>query len=76
MEKMKLNNDRYGFYAPHLPKPIELLCGSIASFDFDSGISYRCNTCFAVVGSVGMPRNCKDLYDMEKSIAKLKGILK
>jgi len=52
---------------------IELLCGSTASFDHSSGISYRCNTCFAVVGSIGMPRECKELYDMQDVVDKLKG---
>jgi len=64
---------RYGEYAPVLPKPIKLLCGSTAEFDVDSGISYRCTTCFAVVGSIGMPRDCKELYDMEDVVDKLKG---
>ena len=54
-------------------KPITLLCGSVASFDTDSGISYRCNNCFATVGSIGMPKSCKELYDMEKVVDKLKG---
>jgi len=54
-------------------KPITLLCGAVASFDTASGISYRCNTCLAVVGSMGMPRSCKELYDMEKVVNKLKG---
>ena len=35
-------------------------CGSIANWDDASGISYRCETCGAVVGSVGMPRACRD----------------
>ena len=39
-------------------KPIYLPCGSKASFDYDSGISYRCETCFAVVGSIGQPQSC------------------
>lgn len=55
-------------------KPITLLCGARATFDTDSGCSYRCNTCFATVGSMGMPRSCKELYDMEKVVDKLKGI--
>jgi hypothetical protein len=41
-------------------KPIHLPCGSTAYFDHDSGISYRCESCFAVVGSVGQPRSCKE----------------
>lgn len=55
------------------PPDINLECGSVASFDPDSGISYRCNTCFAVVGSIGMPRQCKELYDMIDVVDKLKG---
>lgn len=57
-------------------KPFEdivLLCGNIAEFDYASGISYRCTTCMAVVGSVAMPRECKALYDMEKVVDRLKG---
>lgn len=64
---------RYNEYEPVLPKPIVLLCGSLAEFDVDSGISYRCTTCYAVVGSVGMPRECKELYEMEKVADKLRG---
>lgn len=63
--------NRYSEYEPVLPKPIELLCGATAEFDVESGISYRCTTCFAVVGSIGMPRDCKELYDMEKVVDKL-----
>lgn len=51
---------------------IELECGATASFDVESGISYRCNTCFAVVGSIGMPRECKELDDMIRVMQKLK----
>jgi hypothetical protein len=55
------------------PEDIELECGSIASFDMDSGISYRCTTCFAVVGSIGMPDRCRELEDMVVVIEKLRG---
>lgn len=54
--------------------PIELLCGAIAEFDHESGISYRCTTCMAVVGSVAMPKECATLYDMQKVVDKLKGL--
>jgi hypothetical protein len=43
--------------------PMDLMrlpCGGIAEFDEDSGISYRCTHCMAVVGSIGMPQGCKD----------------
>lgn len=41
-----------------LTKPMNLPCGGVAYFDFSSGISYRCETCGAVVGSIGQPREC------------------
>jgi hypothetical protein len=56
----------------HLPS-VKLLCGASASFDDGSGYGYRCDWCGAVVHSVSMPRQCKDLYDMEEVINKLKG---
>ena len=56
-----------------LGKPAHLPCGGVAYFDQDSGISYRCETCFAVVGSIGMPRSCKEEFDKEKMIAILAG---
>lgn len=52
---------------------IDLLCGNKAYFDRDTGCSYRCIACFATVGSIGMPRSCKELYDMEEVVDKLKG---
>lgn len=39
---------------------LKLPCGGHAYFDFDSGISYRCIYCNAVVGSVGQPQHCQD----------------
>ena len=54
-------------------EPITLLCGSNAYFDHYNGISYRCESCGAVVGSIGMPGECKELYDMETVVRKLKG---
>ena len=41
-------------------KPIKLPCGGRAVFDESSGISYRCEDCMAVVGSIGQPQRCKD----------------
>jgi len=43
--------------------PMHLPCGGVARFDFDSGISYRCQDCGAVVGSVGQPRKCREEAD-------------
>ena len=44
---------------------LALPCGSTAYFDHESGISHRCMDCSAVVGSIGMPRSCKELFDNE-----------
>jgi hypothetical protein len=38
---------------------IYLPCNSRAHFDGD--FSYRCENCFAVVGSIGQPKRCSDL---------------
>lgn len=37
-------------------------CGGTGYFDHASGFSYRCDTCNAVIGSIGMPRECVDEY--------------
>lgn len=37
-----------------------LPCGGTASFDIESGISYRCETCWSVVGSIGMSDSCRE----------------
>ena len=50
-----MSDDRRIFKPQHLP------CGGTAYFDFGSGISYRCENCGAVVGSIGQPQECKIL---------------
>ena len=48
-----------------------LPCGNRATFDSDSGISYRCDQCWAVVGSIGQPEECKQeakKYDVLKAL--------
>jgi len=40
--------------------PMQLPCGGTAYFDEGSGISYRCEDCMAVVGSIGQPQSCKE----------------
>lgn len=55
----------------NLPR-IRIPCGAIASFDQASGISYRCEDCMAVVGSVGMPRDCKE-KELEYELLKQLG---
>lgn len=44
----------------HNLPPIYMPCGGRAVFDESSGISYRCEDCWAVVGSIGQPQHCKD----------------
>lgn len=39
---------------------MRLPCGGTAYLDESSGISYRCEDCMAVVGSIGQPQRCKD----------------
>ena len=51
--------------------PIKLPCGSTAYFDRESGISYRCDYCMAVVGSIGMPRECAEQFKMEEMLEVL-----
>lgn len=41
-------------------RPMHLPCGGRAVFDESSGISYRCEDCFSVVGSIGMHSDCRD----------------
>ena len=40
---------------PRLP------CGGIPVFDEESGCAYRCDACFAVIGSVSQPKRCIDM---------------
>ena len=46
-----------GSYAPdQLPM---LPCGGVPEFDHQSGMSYRCRQCMAVLGSVAMSDSCR-----------------
>jgi hypothetical protein len=49
--------DNVKYQTMHLP------CGGVAEFDHSSGISYRCEMCNAVVGSMGQPRSCREEAD-------------
>lgn len=55
-----------------IPENIFLPCGGMAFFDVNSGISYRCEDCGAVVGSIGMNKECYNQikkYDMWKELS-------
>ena len=56
----------------NLPR-IRIPCGATAVFDESSGISYRCEHCFAVVGSMGQPRECKEEAEKYELMEKLGG---
>jgi len=51
------------FDGTKVPESISIPCGGETHFDEDSGYSYRCWSCMAIVGSVGMPSRCKQLMD-------------
>ena len=50
-----------------------LPCGNRATFDHASGMSYRCDQCWAVVGSIGQPRECRDEMNKWKNWKTLGG---
>ena len=68
---MMLHKDLVRDLADCVLNPIQLPCGGIAYFDKESGISFRCIDCFATVGSIGMPRHCKeeaDKWEVQKAL--------
>ena len=56
----------------YIPPTTITPCGATAYFDEGSGIGYRCEECMAFIGSIGMPRECKDLMEMDKIVDKLR----
>jgi len=50
---------------------LHLPCGGTARFDEASGISYRCEDCMAVVGSIGQPEHCKNVAQKYEILARL-----
>ena len=65
--------NEYGRY--EYIQPIQLACGAEAEFDEGSGCAHRCTTCGAVVGSVGMPRECAELERIAEEKQKIWKIL-
>jgi hypothetical protein len=45
-----------------------LPCGSRATFDHSNGMSYRCDDCMAIVGSIGMPGECRSEMDKYEKV--------
>jgi len=52
---------------------MRLPCGGTAYFDEGSGISYRCELCGAVVGSIGQPQQCKEEAEKYENWQRLGG---
>jgi len=65
---MKLTRDGIS-----LVDPMRLPCGGTAYWDEASGISYRCQDCMAVVGSIGQPQRCKDAAKKYENWAAMGG---
>lgn len=55
----------------NIPRVIFLPCGSKARFDND--FSYRCDSCFAVVGSIGQPDRCQEESNKWKNLKAMGG---
>jgi hypothetical protein len=53
---------------------LKLPCGGTAFFDYESGCSYRCSTCYAVIGSIGQSKECKDAAQMYANWVALGGL--
>lgn len=53
--------------------PIFLPCGSTARWDTESSMGYRCETCFAMLGSIGQPRRCQEESQKWKNLEAMGG---
>lgn len=56
------------------PNSIILPCGNRAFWDFDSGMGYRCNSCYAMHGSIGQPTHCQNETAKWKALEALGGL--
>lgn len=55
------------------PSRIFIPCGSIARWDAESGMGYRCESCFAMLGSIRQPDHCKEQSQKWKNIEAMGG---
>lgn len=54
---------------------MNLPCGSRAFYDVESSFySFRCESCMAVVGSIGQPKSCKERMNQYDVWNKLGGV--
>jgi hypothetical protein len=71
--KEQLNPTTHAFDGSPTPLYQFLPCGNRATFDHGSGMSYRCDQCWAVVGSIGQPQACVDEADKYDNWEQLGG---
>ena len=51
----------------HVPEYQDTLpCGGRPHWDYGSAAGYRCDTCNAMIGSIGMPKECHDMIHAER----------
>jgi len=62
----------YAFDGTKVPEFELAPCGEIASWDYGSECSYRCETCNAILGSMGMPQRCHDIAKEKQDVAEVK----
>jgi len=48
----------------------QMACGGTPLFDDGSGMSYRCDTCWAVIGSIAQSQRCIDINDAAENRKK------
>ena len=44
----------------------QLPCGEVPRWDYESASGYRCEYCGAMVGSIGMPKRCREMMEEER----------
>lgn len=55
------------------PQFIYLPCNARARWDSESEMGYRCETCFAMLGSIGQPKQCQEETKKMKVFEQLGG---
>ena len=66
VKERAMGESRYTPMAQSISGPVPaklppMPCGGTPLFDSDSGCAYRCDKCFAVIGSMGQPERCKEM---------------
>ena len=69
------DEDFFLYDGARLSRFTETPCGAHAEFDYGSGMGYRCTKCGAMIGSIGMPRDCYQIMITEQEKEKVWKIL-